>query len=356
MLIIIVFMKTPVYRILDANLNRAREGLRVTEEFLRFVRQDPRGSWFLKRWRHQLREMAEQLGPDQLLSARAADTDVGKDLGSPSQAAKQDPTAITAAGLKRLQEALRVIEEYSATLAPAVGETAGKMRFECYQFEKELFLGSPRDKFLPVKLYLLIGSDFCPPEKIPDLARRLLEAGVDCLQLREKHLKDKELFLLAERLAGMCRDLKKIFIVNDRADIALAVGADGVHIGQEDLPVQTVRRILNSDQIVGISTHNLDQLETAIEANPDYIALGPAFDTTTKPHEPTAGPEYIAQALSRLREAGLPEVVIGGITADNLPQLISIGVRRVAVCSAILSEKDPIRQAKIFAASLNEVK
>ena len=349
-------MKTPVYRILDANLNRAREGLRVIEEFLRFVRQDPRGSWLLKRWRHQLRQMAEQLGPDQLLSARAADTDVGKDLASPSQAAKQDPAAITAAGLKRLQEALRVIEEYSATLAPGLSGTAGKMRFECYQFEKELFLGSPRDKFLPVQLYLLIGSDFCPPEKIPDLARSLLEAGVDCLQLREKHLKDKELFRLAERLAGMCRELKKIFIVNDRADIALATGADGVHIGQEDMPVQTVRQLLNPDQIVGVSTHNLNQLDAAIEAKPDYIALGPAFDTTTKPHEPTAGPEYIAQALPRLREAGLPEIVIGGITADNLPQLLTLGVRRIAVCSAILSAKDPIRQTGIFASLLMKIK
>ncbi len=356
MSIIMVFMKTPAYRILDANLNRAREGLRVTEEYLRFIRQEARGAWILKRWRHQLREMADRLGPEKLLSARAAGTDVGKDLGSPSQSSKQDPAAITAAGLKRLQEALRVIEEYSAALDATVSETAGKIRFECYQFEKELFLGSPREKFLPVRLYLLIGSDFCPVEKMPDLARQLLEAGVDCLQLREKHLKDKELFRLAEKLGGVCRDLKKLFIVNDRPDIALAIGADGVHVGQDDLPIDVIRRIVNSDQIIGVSTHNPGQLQAAIEAGPDYIAIGPAFDTATKPHEPTAGPEYISQAVTQLQEAGLPEVAIGGITPENLPRLISLGARRIAVCGAILSAENPIRQAQVFASLLNEVK
>lgn len=351
-----VFMRTTEYRILDANLNRAREGLRVTEEFLRFIRQDPRGTWILKRWRHQLRQMADNLGPEKLLSARAADTDVGKDLGSPSQSAKQDPAAITAAGLKRLQEALRVIEEYSATLEPTVSESAGKMRFECYQFEKELFLGSPRDKFLPVGLYLLIGSDYCPVDKMPDLARQLLMAGVDCLQLREKHLGDKEFFHLAEKLAKVCRDQNKLFIVNDRPDIALAVGADGVHLGQDDLPIDTARGILNSDQIIGVSTHNLSQLQTAIETNPAYIAIGPAFDTTTKPHEPTAGLDYIAQAVAQLREAGLPEVAIGGITLENLPRLIALGVRRIAACGAILAAENPIQSAGNFATLLKEAK
>jgi thiamine-phosphate pyrophosphorylase len=347
-----VFMKTAEFRILDANLNRAREGLRVTEEYLRFVRQDPRGTWVLKRWRHQLREMADRLGPENLLSARAAETDVGKDLGSPSQAAKQTPAAITAAGLKRLQEALRVIEEYSAVLDLAVSETAGRMRFECYQFEKELFLGSPREKFLPVRLYLLIGTDFCPAEKMPDLARQLLEAGVDCLQLREKHLGDKEFLRLAEKLAGVCREMKKLFIVNDRPDIALAVGADGVHVGQDDLPIDTVRQILPPDRIIGISTHNLTQLQAAMEVNPGYIAVGPAFDTATKPHEPTAGLEFIGQAITQLREAGLPEVVIGGITLENLPRLIALGVQRIAVCSAILAAENPIQAAGNFASLL----
>jgi thiamine-phosphate pyrophosphorylase len=350
---IMVNMEKPVYRILDANLNRGREGLRVIEDYLRFVREDRRGSWFVKRWRHQFREMTEQLGEENLLSARAAISDVGKDLASPSQPSKQDPQAITSAGMKRLQEALRVIEEYSAPIAPTVGSLAGRMRFEVYQFEKELFLSSPRTRFDQVKLYLLIGSDFCPPEKIVELAGPLLDAGVDCLQLREKKLSDKEIFRLSEKLAKVCRDKEKLFIVNDRPDIARAVDADGVHIGQEDLPIDAVRQILGPDRIIGISTHTIPQLRQVIESNPSYIAIGPAFDTTTKPHEPTAGLEYISAAINELHEAGLPEVAIGGITIDNLPKLLSTGVRRVAICSAILSAKNPLEGAERFASMLS---
>jgi thiamine-phosphate pyrophosphorylase len=342
-------MAIATYRILDANLNRAREGLRVIEEYLRFVREDRRGSWRVKQWRHGLREIAEKLGQETLLSARAAVSDVGKDLTSPSNASKSDPLAITAAGFKRLQEALRVIEEYSAAIDASVNQLAGRMRFEVYQFEKELLLASPRTRFEEVRLYLLIGTDFCPAEKMVDLSAKLLDAGVDCLQLREKTLPDGKRLKLAGELAELCRAKNKIFIVNDRPDIAMAVGADGVHVGQDDLPVKTVRQILCPDRIIGVSTHNMDQLRDAIELDPAYIAIGPAFDTTTKPHEPTVGLGYISPAVKALEEAGIPEVAIGGITLENLPTLQSAGVKRIALCSAILAADDPVEKTRRFA-------
>jgi thiamine-phosphate pyrophosphorylase len=341
-------MENGVFRILDANLNRAREGLRVIEEYLRFIREAPQGSWKLKQWRHTLREIVETLGSEKLLAARAAESDVGKDFTSPSNQCKTDPHAITAASFKRLEEALRVIEEYSASVNSSVNLQAGKMRFEVYQYEKELFAKNPRKLFEAVRLYLLIGSDFCPPEKMIDFSASLLDAGVDCLQLREKTLPDLQRLRLAEKLAKLCRDKNKLFIVNDRPDIAMAVGSDGVHVGQGDLPVTTVRRIVGPDRIIGLSTHNETQLNDAISLAPTYIALGPAFDTTTKPHEPTAGLDYISTGLVRLREAGIPEVVIGGITVKNLPELISIGVKRIALCSAILSADDPVRETGRF--------
>jgi len=343
----------PMYRILDANLNRVREELRVVEEYLRFVREDPRGAWRLKSWRHRLREMIDALGPEALLRARAADADVGKDFPSPSQSAKLDPVSITIAGLKRLQESLRAIEEYAAAINSAVSRTAGGMRFEIYQYEKELFLTGPRARFESVRLYLLVGSDQVPPEAMPDRAKEWLEAGVDCFQLREKQLKDRDLMALAQKLADVCRQAGKLFIVNDRPDIARAVGADGVHVGQDDLPVPTVRHLLGSDRIIGISTHNPDQLREALELDPAYVAVGPAFDTATKPHEPTAGPGYIADAVRQLREAGIPEVAIGGITPENLPQLQTLGVRRIAVCGAILSTPDPVTAVRRFASLLH---
>lgn len=339
-------MDPSVYRILDANLNRAREGLRVIEEFLRFVREDRRGAWYVKRWRHQLRSIVDRLGPERLLAARAAVSDVGKDLASPSNGCKQDPAAITAAGFKRLQEALRVIEEYAAAVDPEANKTAGAMRFEVYQFEKEFFLAGPRTRIEAVRLYLLIGSDCCPPEQMVRTAREVLAVGVDCIQLREKTLPDRQAVRLAESLAAACHDAGKLFIVNDRADIARAVGADGVHVGQDDLPVSAVRQILGPDKIIGVSTHRPDQLRAAIEADPTYIAVGPAFATATKPHEPAAGVGYVSEAIAALREAGIPEVAIGGITSDNLSQVTATGVRRIAVCSAILAAADKIAAAE----------
>lgn len=344
-----------VYRILDANLNRAREGLRVIEEYLRFIREDRRSSWQVKQWRHVLREIVERLGAERLLSAREASTDVGKDLPSPSNSVKITPYAITEAGFKRLQEALRVIEEYSAVVEPLVNHLAGKMRFEVYQFERELFGTNPRTRFARTRLYLLIGTDFCPAEKMVDLASELLDAGVDCLQLREKTLPDKKVLELADQLANLCRKKDKLFIVNDRPDIAIAVGADGVHVGQDDLPVETVRQIVGTDSIIGLSTHSIEQLKTAIDAKPTYIAVGPAFDTTTKPHEKTAGLGYIASALEVLKEQGIPAVTIGGITIQNLPELVAIGVDRIAVCSAILSADNPVERTQAFSELLSSV-
>jgi thiamine-phosphate pyrophosphorylase len=330
-------MDPAIYRVLDANLNRAREGLRVIEEYVRFVRDDGRGAAILKRWRHELRRIVDRLDPERLLSARSAAGDVGKDLVSPSNSAKQDPASIATASFKRLQESLRVIEEYSAAVDPVVNRSAGTMRFEVYEFEKKLFLESPRARFEAVRLYLLVGSDVCPADRISEIARQALRAGVDCLQLREKKLPDRPFLALAETLAGICREERKLFIVNDRADIARAAGADGVHVGQDDLPVDAVRRILGPDKIIGISTHNLDQLHAAVTTNPTYIAVGPAFDTATKPRELAAGVGYVAAAVEELRTAGIPEVAVGGLTPANLPRLISAGIRRVAVCGAILS-------------------
>jgi len=341
-------MDDAIYRILDANLNRAREGLRVIEEYLRFVREDRHGSWLAKRWRHQLRQIVHCLDNEKLLAARAASSDVGKDFTSPSNASKTDAREITVAGIKRLQESLRVIEEYSAAVDPSVNQLAGRMRFEVYQFEKELLTADPRARFAEVRLYLLIGSDFCPPDEIVDRSKQLLEAGVDCLQLREKKLPDREIFPLAEKLSEICSAMGKIFIVNDRPDIALAIGAHGVHVGQDDLPVPVVRQILGSDRIIGVSTHNPTQLQAAIDIQPTYIAVGPAFQTATKPHEPVAGLEYIAQSVKLLHDAGIPEVAIGGITIENLPKLMDLGVRRIAVCGAVLSADDPVKQVEKF--------
>lgn len=339
-------MDREIYRILDANLNRAREGLRVVEEYLRFVKNDRKSTSKLKELRHGLRQIIDKLGHDKILSARKAGTDVGKDIPNPSSAEKTEPEIIALASMKRIQEALRAIEEYAVPIDMSAATIAGKMRFEVYQFEQNLLAENPRRRFEEVRLYLLIGSDFCPQEKIIDLSEKLLDAGVDCLQLREKKLPDCEIYHLADKLAEICKKRNKLFILNDRADIAQAVDADGVHLGQNDLPIKVVEKFFRNDKIFGLSTHNDDELSGAIKLNPTYIAIGPAFDTRTKPHEPAAGLEFMEKALNTLHQENIPEVAIGGITPENLGQLLKIGAKRIAICSSILSAKKPAEQAK----------
>lgn len=336
-------MSNEIYRILDANVNRSREAFRVIEEYLRFVRDDPALSGRTKRLRHRLKEIADTAGQENLLAARASQTDVGKDIASPAQAGKDRAEAIVTASCKRLQEALRNLEEYGNIINNRIALLAGKLRFDAYQLEKDLMLATnPRRAFQPVSLYVLIGSDLCPANRIVSLTAELLQAGVDCIQLREKRLTDRQKLKLAAELADLCRSQgqDKVFIVNDRPDIANAARAHGVHLGQHDLPIETARSIL-PHAVIGLSTHTLDQVRRAIDQDPTYIAIGPAFQTTTKPHEPVAGIQFISDAAKLIDQAGIPAVAIGGINQSNIDQILKLGIKRIAVASAILNADDP---------------
>jgi thiamine-phosphate pyrophosphorylase len=345
-------MDETIYRILDANINRCREGLRVVEDYFRFLKNDPKISLKIKHLRHRLRVISDSFGARNLLSARESDRDVAKYFASPSLEHKVNPTDVLSANFKRIQESLRVIEEYSIGISSDSAASAGEMRFEIYQLEKEVFADSAASRFDKVNLYLLIGSDVCEESKIEELSEKLLIAGVDCLQLREKKLSDDRKVSLGRRLSAICRKHGKNFVVNDRADIAFLCQADGVHVGQDDLSVQDVRWIVGSDKLIGVSTHNHSQLEKAVETNPTYIAIGPAFDTVTKPYEPTAGLEYIESSVGVLQERSIHHVAIGGITLENLPRLISIGVKRIALCNAILKASDPVQAVRQFKRTL----
>jgi thiamine-phosphate pyrophosphorylase len=147
---------------------------------------------------------------------------------------------------------------------------------------------------------------------------------------------------LARRLRDVTQNAGALMIVNDRADVAAIVGADGVHLGQDDLPVAAARRLLRAGAVIGKSTHNIAQARSAVEEGADYIGVGPMFPTQTKQAGPVAGVKYLRQVVS---EISLPHVAIGGITAGNVGQLVSAGARRVAVCSAVIAAEDPAAAA-----------
>jgi thiamine-phosphate pyrophosphorylase len=174
----------------------------------------------------------------------------------------------------------------------------------------------------------------------------LVSAGVAMIQYRDKEGSPRQLFETSRQLAERARKCHTTFIVNDRADIALVTGADGVHLGQEDLPVELARRLLGPGRIVGSSTHSVTQVEEADRSSADYIALGPVFPTQSKERpDPTVGLEGVRAAR---KVTGKPLVAIGGITVENARAVIDAGADAVAVISDLLKRSDVAARAQEF--------
>jgi len=356
-------------RAIDANFNRAREALRVVEDVARFVWDDAAAAAELKDMRHALRSAVEGIGipSSRLLHARDSARDVGRDKPAPDERARDNVAALVTANVRRGAEALRVLEE--ATKVPARGEVNNganrgvsegvgggggrfeKLRFRLYDLEKR-FLVSPdiRRRLAAMRLYVLVS-----PEEtsmpVVDAARASLEGGADVVQLRMKHASDTEILDAARAIAPLARSMGRLFIVNDRPDLAAASKADGVHLGDNDLPIEDARRILSPGAIVGLSTHSPREALDAQRRGADVVAVGPVFKTPIKSFRKHLGPKAAADIASSL---AAPAVLIGGIDEDNLPQLTSLGVRAVAVCRAVISQQDPAAAARRLRAQLPE--
>ncbi len=174
-------------------------------------------------------------------------------------------------------------------------------------------------------------------------AEEALKGGADILQLRSKTLTDAELVEAGRGLRALTRKLKKLFIVNDRADIARVLDAEGVHLGQDDMPVFLARKILKRDAIIGKSTHSLEQALEAQKEKIDYMGVGPVFSTPTKPLYQPVGLELVRKVAAAAR---IPFVAIGGIDADNIEQVLDSGAARVAVVRALWESSDTFRAAE----------
>ncbi|MFT3684150.1 MAG: thiamine phosphate synthase [Phycisphaerales bacterium] len=173
-----------------------------------------------------------------------------------------------------------------------------------------------------------------------EVATEAIAGGADCIQLREKSLQDGELLARAKSLVQAVGGRAAV-IVNDRADIALAAGATGVHLGQEDAPVSAVRELAGDRLLVGVSTHDLIEARRAMHDGADYVGVGAMFPTSTKVRE-TSGPAYLRAFLEFTRETRpLPHVAIGGITPENVANLIEAGCRGVAVSGVVCASMDP---------------
>ncbi len=356
-------------RIIDANLNRAREALRVMEEYARFGLDDAGLTAAIKTARHALAEAIVDLegsgedymaggsaraeargsgsgsaraeargsGSGALIAHRDIVGDVGRDVATPAEYERSDAPHVAATAAKRLSEALRTIEEYGKTIDAKFAAKIERIRYEGYELERRLVLTvGARERFGHVRLYVVLTESLCRNEWFAT-AEAALRGGVDCLQLREKDLKDHELLARAKRLSDLCRNHGALFIVNDRPDIAAASGADGVHLGQEDLPVAAVRRLVSPAALVGVSTHTVEQVTAVAAQVPDYIAVGPMFATTTKPQNHIAGPGTLAAAREH---TSLPLVAIGGIDEHNAESVLAAAHCCLCVCTTAIAQPD----------------
>ncbi len=196
----------------------------------------------------------------------------------------------------------------------------------------------------PWRLCVLISQDLCGSDNWWGVAQSVMAhpttdcPTVDCIQLREKAISDRELLNRAQQLVALCRPRGVHVIINDRPDIAVLAGADGVHLGQDDLPCKPVRKMIGPKMIIGVSTSDLAQAKQALHDGADYCGVGPMFPTTTKFKQTIPGPAYLKRYLAWGK---LPHLAIGGICPDNVATLCQLGVVGVAVSSAVCSADDP---------------
>ena len=323
-----------VTRLIDANLDRAREGLRVVEDWCRFGLNRKDLILKLKDWRHQLGSHHHEI----YKQGRSISTDAGALLDHPSQDYRKTPNDVISANCSRIQEALRVLEEFSRTSDTELAKNAAKIRYEIYELEIILLKATAKNK----RIQLLNNCNLClittPKSDLLQTISTALSAGITMIQYRCKDINDRERIEQAKELAAICKKNGALFIINDRVDLALAVQADGVHLGQSDMPIEIARNLLGEEHIIGKSTHSLAEIKEAQQEKCDYVGIGPIFQSKTKLNTPPLG---VGQLPEISQEASLPCFAIGGINVSNTPEVISRGVKRIAVADAIMNTKDP---------------
>jgi thiamine-phosphate pyrophosphorylase len=338
--------QTTVLRILDASANRAREGLRVVEDFVRFSLDDAHLSKLLKSARHQLRSVLQDFDSQSLIDCRNTRADVGTEITTQAEMVRADSISVVKASLKRVQEATRTLEEYSKVLPAPVGEPARRgasqkleqLRYDLYSIEKAVLTTIDSQKrFDSRDVYLLLSSDQCNGD-IEHVLTEAIAGGIRVVQIREKSMPDRELLDYARRVRRITRESGTLLIMNDRPDLAVLCEADGVHIGQEELSIRDVRRIVGPKCLIGVSTHSIEQARDAVLDGASCIGVGPVFESRTKSFDQFAGLDLVREVAAEIQ---LPWFPIGGIDHSNVNQVITAGASRIAISGAVCRADNP---------------
>jgi thiamine-phosphate pyrophosphorylase len=331
-------------RMADANLNRVMEGLRTLEDIARFSDLASLQSRY-KSLRHCLQQVLSTWDQSALLAARDAEHDVGRTEKQAAELSREDGLLdIAASAAGRCEQGLRVLEESAKFLFPATATAIESIRYRVYDLDAELQLALQRDlAFLDrSQLYVLVDCQL-PLARFVQRIEAISNAGVDLIQIRDKAAQAVTQIQYADAAVNALDPNITRIIINDRIDIASCCKAWGCHVGQEDLPPVIARGILRGEQILGVSTHDLRQIQKAVDDRADYVGCGPTFPSKTKSFDQFAGLPFLEQATQYLikSELKLPAFAIGGIHPENLHQVLDAGFDRIAVSSCVWNSNDP---------------
>ena len=327
-----------IYQIIDANLDRAREGLRVLEDWARF-------GLGKEKYVQRIKNFRQILGKNHLeiyKQSRNHIEDKCKGLTHQEQIKRRTSDQIISSNSGRVQEALRVIEEFSRLHNLDLSKIASEIRYEIYTLEVDLLSLSKRKKSEDLlrrnDLYVITDQK----ENLLEIIENILIAGVKIIQHRFKKGNDKDNLQEAIQIKNLCKRYNSLFIINDRVDIALASNADGIHLGQNDLDLKNARKLLGYSKIIGISANNEIEISNALEEGCDYLGIGPVFETTTKKNKIPLGIENIKTLT---KDLNIPWFAIGGIKSNNISYLKRNGFKKVALVSQLINSIDPKEDA-----------
>ncbi|MBN2041458.1 MAG: thiamine phosphate synthase [Spirochaetes bacterium] len=330
-----------IYSVIDANINRALEGIRVAEDCFRFISRNSRISAVLKQIRHDIADASKSFPANILLGARNVEKDRQKFFNTQGEKDRKSVIDVVQSNLHRAMEAVRSIEElYKLVFPGSIDNPFQEIRFSLYSIEKDAVSTVSREakrKYFNSSLYAILDSSFVINEAYPETAKRMIKGGASVIQLRMKKKSMRNILKTAREISLICKDNDVLFIVNDFPEIAYLSDAGGVHLGQDDLKIEDVRSILPPDMIVGISTHSVEEAEAEFKNEPDYIAIGPVFDTNSKNNEVLKGidTDIINHVIIK---SYIPVVGIGGLTPERIKALKWAGLSGFAVISYLYKD------------------
>jgi len=331
-------MRDKIMRIIDANLNRATEGIRVAEDIVRFVLDNDKLTRRLKDIRHEIVALLKGVrGKGQ--GVRDVKRDVGARRSTKSEGRRKDINEVFTANIKRAEESVRVFEETSKLFDAKLGPKFKKIRFELYDIEQKAAILLKKKIKLDSPLYIITDNSFGHSHL--HIMQEASKAGARIFQLRDKSMSRSELLKTAQSMSKYAKTHGLTFIVNDDPEVALKADADGVHLGIREVGKkgygQGIKEMREKGKIIGISASNLKEALKAQRFGADYIGFGPVFKTPIKPN---AKPSGIKELQRVMKMVTIPVVAIGGVCARNIGQCLASGAASGAVIRDVSASKN----------------